>query len=579
MMKRHAWWMVLAAMLAVTISITGATAARPDEAISSPPVGVERSVAQTVWFQGFLADVDTGDPINDTYTIVARIFGAAMGGAALWGPETHSGVDVTEGWFNIELGSVIGGLPAFDAPPYYVELTVDGEVLSPRLKLGSVPTALRAGASESGGGSLWHEIDAGIAYDDTVAIGTAFPNQLFTISPLHFGEPCFQRFRPIIIRGVEGGDRFGEGTVLGLLPMDPDFYIVNEEDDGWTWLGGGNWPSAAVTDSAKFVVSPFAYNPGPRPGLDPPGALTIDGGAVGDYGAAIYSSQEYSGAHVLHAQYYGDSENVVAVYGDATNDEWGIGGEFHGGMFGAIGVAESVSEGGDLIGVLGVADDPLDDADYLYSVYGIDPGGVRSVESYSGYFEGDVYVGGVLDYPIAATRIDHPLDPENMTLSHASVESPDMMNVYNGNVVLDGAGEATVALPDYFEAFNRDFRYQLTCIGGFAPVYVAEEIVGNSFRIAGGEPGMKISWMVTGIRNDAYAQENPLVVEKAKAGRAVGRYLQPEAYGMPSTMSVEYRKDLEAARARTKAANAERSARVAEQRERAKAAREEGWRK
>ena len=40
-----------------------------------------------------------------------------------------------------------------------------------------------------------------------------------------------------------------------------------------------------------------------------------------------------------------------------------------------------------------------------------------------------------------------------------------MMNVYNGNVTLDSKGEATVELPDYFGALNRDYRYQLTPIG------------------------------------------------------------------------------------------------------------------
>src|SRR5262245_52630645 len=43
--------------------------------------------------------------------------------------------------------------------------------------------------------------------------------------------------------------------------------------------------------------------------------------------------------------------------------------------------------------------------------------------------------------------IDHPLDPENKYLYHASVESPDMMNIYNGNVVFDDHGEAVVICP------------------------------------------------------------------------------------------------------------------------------------
>ncbi len=584
MMKRHAWWVVLAVMLVTGLAITGATSASSIDFREGTMLEGDamRDVAPTIWFQGFLADYDTGDPVNATYNIVARIFAVPSGGGALWGPETHHGVTITQGWFNIELGSVIGSLPDFATPPYFVELIVDGEILAPRLKLASVPTALHAGTSDDG--DYWYEIDEGIAYADTIAIGTSYPDELLTISPLHFGDVVFQRFRPIIIRDGEGGDRFGEGAVLGLLPMDPDFYIVNEEDTGWTWLGAGNYPTAALTDSAKFVISPYAFGGGgPRSGLEPPAALTVDCGDVGMYGAAIYASHDYEGSHVVHAEYYGDAPAAVAVYGDATStDLWGIGGEFHGSTFGAVGMADGSQESGTLTGLLGIADDSMGVADYVFGVYGMDPAGGprRAIESYSGYFEGDVYVGGFLDYPVAASKIDHPLDPTNMTLSHAAVESPDMMNVYNGNVVLDGTGEATVQLPDYFDALNSDFRYQLTCIGGFAPVYIAEEIAGNSFRIAGGEAGMKISWMVTGIRSDSYAQQNRVVVEEPKIGRAVGRYLQPEAYGMPATMGVEYNEELESRRAAAAAANAERSARVAAQREQAKAASDtESWRK
>jgi hypothetical protein len=127
-------------------------------------------------------------------------------------------------------------------------------------------------------------------------------------------------------------------------------------------------------------------------------------------------------------------------------------------------------------------------------------------------------------------RIDDPLDPANKYLYHASVESPDMMNLYNGTVVLDEGGEATVKLPDWFEALNRDFRYQLTCIGGFAPVYIAQEIGNNTFRIAGGAPGLKVSWQVTGVRHDPYAEahRSPVEVEKPLAER--GHYLHPELY-------------------------------------------------
>ena len=140
---------------------------------------------------------------------------------------------------------------------------------------------------------------------------------------------------------------------------------------------------------------------------------------------------------------------------------------------------------------------------------------------------GNLFKGG------GAFRIDHPLDPENKYLSHSFVESPDMKNIYDGVAVLDEAGEAIITLPDWFEALNGDFRYQLTPMGAAFVPYVAEEITGNQFKVAGGIPGRKVSWQVTGIRHDAFANANRIQVEEQKPDAAVGTYLHPEAFGQP----------------------------------------------
>jgi hypothetical protein len=129
---------------------------------------------------------------------------------------------------------------------------------------------------------------------------------------------------------------------------------------------------------------------------------------------------------------------------------------------------------------------------------------------------GNLHVTGTLSKGAGTFRIDHPLDPENKYLSHSFVESPDMKNVYDGVVTLDADGTAVVRLPEWFEALNQDFRYQLTCLHAFAPVYVAKEIAANQFTIAGGTAGVKVSWQVTGIRHDAFAIAHPIQVEEEK---------------------------------------------------------------
>jgi hypothetical protein len=132
--------------------------------------------------------------------------------------------------------------------------------------------------------------------------------------------------------------------------------------------------------------------------------------------------------------------------------------------------------------------------------------------------------------PSGYFKIDHPLDPLNKNLFHSFVESPDMKNIYDGIATLDSKGEAVVVLPEWFEALNRDFRYQLTCIGGSALVFISEEIKDNSFSIAGGKEGLKVSWQVTGIRKDPYANKYRVQVEEEKSPGEKGRYLYPDAY-------------------------------------------------
>ena len=67
----------------------------------------------------------------------------------------------------------------------------------------------------------------------------------------------------------------------------------------------------------------------------------------------------------------------------------------------------------------------------------------------------------------------------------------------------------------------------------FVP-FVAEEIAGNQFRIGGGIAGRKVSWQVTGIRHDAYANAHRIPVEELKPTAAMGTYLHPEAFGQPA---------------------------------------------
>jgi hypothetical protein len=163
-----------------------------------------------------------------------------------------------------------------------------------------------------------------------------------------------------------------------------------------------------------------------------------------------------------------------------------------------------------------------------------------TVETYD-MTAGNVNVIGNLTKGSGTFKIDHPLDPENKYLYHSFVESPDMMNIYNGNVTTDAKGKATVTLPDYFDALNKDFRYQLTVVGGtFAQAIVSKEVSGNSFEIKTNQPNIKVSWQVTGVRQDAYANAHRVVPEVEKEARNKGKYLYPAVYGQPVTKGINY---------------------------------------
>jgi hypothetical protein len=141
---------------------------------------------------------------------------------------------------------------------------------------------------------------------------------------------------------------------------------------------------------------------------------------------------------------------------------------------------------------------------------------------------------------VKAFTMDHPLDPVNKTLMHAAIESNEVLNAYSGNVVTDASGKATVKLPDYFEAINKDFRYQLTVIGSFAQAIINKEVSNNQFEIATNQPNVKVSWEVKGVRNDAHMQKTPFVAEKMKPVAQRGKYLDPAAHNQTADKGVSY---------------------------------------
>jgi hypothetical protein len=178
-------------------------------------------------------------------------------------------------------------------------------------------------------------------------------------------------------------------------------------------------------------------------------------------------------------------------------------------------------------------------SDSSYGVYGYSSTGYGVYSASNARVSGDLSVIGTLSKGGGSFKIDHPLDPANKFLYHSFVESPDMLNVYSGTVTLDAGGEATVTLPDWFEALNRDARIQLTAVGEFSPLFVKSKVHDGAFSIAGGKASQEVFWQLTGIRQDAWANAHRIPVEQEKPAAERGLYLHPVENGQPAAKGID----------------------------------------
>ncbi|MFT5779859.1 MAG: hypothetical protein ACI837_002818 [Crocinitomicaceae bacterium] len=182
-------------------------------------------------------------------------------------------------------------------------------------------------------------------------------------------------------------------------------------------------------------------------------------------------------------------------------------------------------------------------------------------KGYWGVVGEDRYLGGVAgaygvfsngDFGATGVKtfiIDHPMDPENKFLKHFSTESNEVLNIYRGNAVFAENGEAIIELPDYYDAINTNPSYNLTPVGGFAQLYIKEEISEGKFIIGGGTEGLKVSWTIYSERNDPYLRNYPekKAVEVEKREGQKGKYVMPQLYNQPMDKKMIQSEDKEKA--------------------------------
>lgn len=345
------------------------------------------------------------------------------------------------------------------------------------------------------------------------------------------------------------------GTGNGIWGVATGAGVAGFFDGGTTGRGiivssGSSGIGTSTPTGRLYVTQPAT----PVPAIDTFAAITgfsystqgcLKGGVFGTYNSSNYGvgvqGTGYNGVNNQDANTtFGVGNQDLGVYGSANTA--GVMGASVGGI-GVVGYNKNASFAattgiGNTYGVYGNAQTVggATVPSVRYGVYGFASG---AATNYAGYFSGNVQITGSIAKGSGTFKIDHPLDPENKYLYHSFVESPDMMNIYNGNVTTDANGYATVKLPGYFDALNKDFRYQLTVIGTFAQAIVAEEVHNGSFVVRTNEPNVKVSWQVTGIRQDKYANAHRVVAEVEKEPAAKGYYLHAAEWGQPQSRSMD----------------------------------------
>jgi hypothetical protein len=514
-----------------------------------------------VRFSGTLHDVN-GKPLTNLTGVTFYLYKEEQGGAPLF-LETQNVQPDTNGHYSVALGaSASHGLPGYvfaSGEARWLAIQPEGQPEQPRVLLLSVPYAMKALDAETLGGrpaSAYLLANPGTA-GGSASTPISSNGKTSGVTPFALGGGGTANYLSKWTSGTNLGNSAlyqNSSGNIGIsttspgqkLEVDSGNFMVkgtnNFKTSGQTafvYVGDANHPIEAINSGGlalgAYLVPQAVYIADSTGhvgiGTTSPGyPLTVSSSGV----AADFVTSAVGG-DIIHAD--GPDGTVFSVNSGSNN----------GGSIGVVNVTTTNSVSTDGLNAYSYSDIGVFGSASPYSEFsvgvwgdGVDTYGIGNM---AGWFNGDVYVNGNLSKSSGSFKIDHPLDPANKYLYHSFVESPDMKNIYDGEVVLDGNGEAVVRLPDWFESLNQDFRYQLTAVGAPAPnLHIKEKVHGNAFAIGGGVAGMEVSWQVTGIRHDAWANAHRLQVEVPKRASERGYYLHPELFGAPEERGVTWAK-------------------------------------
>ena len=488
--------------------------------------GISSILAQTpqsFFYQAVVRDVDGALLADQSVSFRLSIREMALGGTIVY-QEIHPATTSEYGLANLTVGQglvALGNFSTIDwgASTYFLEVEFDPAGGFAFLAMGgsqlvSVPYALHAGSVDS--------------VDDADADPL---NEIQDIS-LSGNELSITGGSTVVLRAGGGGGSLDEAY-----------------DNGGAGLG------RIITANAGAVQVDNLNSNGV--GLD------VNSNVSGAVGLRVRNQLASNTFSAIQAETNSNSAAASAVVGSSTGFAWGVSGQVSQNATSQAGVYGSNLRTNGGHGVLGIGYNGLvGETNYSggNAIYGenydaIAPLGLGIGVAGTGYYGvlgEDRYLGSIAgaygvysngnfgSSGVKAFCIDHPAAPEEKFLRHFSVESNEVLNVYRGTIVCGQNGEALIELPDYFELINTDPSYQLTPIGAYAQLYIKEELKDGKFLIGGANPGMKVSWELTDLRNDPYLQQYPQnrEVVVAKDERSKGKYLMPQLYGKDASQTM-----------------------------------------
>jgi hypothetical protein len=589
---------MIVSMIAVMLLVgsAGATDVAPAQVAMAPTgdigkvkiLGPALGVPEHVNVQGYVTEADPKDTLTGSHSMEFDLWTLASGGARLWGDS--GSVLFQAGLFSKTLTIPSNNL--IDGTQRWLEITVDGQTLSPRVEVTSAAfayrsiksdTAVYAASASIPDGSVTTAklandavtstkiLNGSIAADDlgqmgagagqvmkwtgsawqprndSVASGTGGDNAwvrgspdsvLFTVHELGLaraGNVVYGNYRWYHVD-------FGSECTTGTSGADRAYCTVsggfrNVASGTNATVGGGSNNKATLGNTTVC---------GGNQNAALGSTATVSGGSInrasGD-GSTVGggSANRASGTYSVVSGGYCDSATVegAVVGGGENNTASGqfstiTGGEQNdaSGNWSTIGGGEYNTASGEDAAVAGGLDNISAGQAAFTAGYGSE---VPSAYSYSVALNGMTATAsnqtrvGTLSKAGGTFTIDHPLEPYGKILNHYFIEGPEMRNIYDGEAVLDSSGRAVVMLPGYFAALNRNPRVQLTGVGSADVVYLAQKVDGNMF-VAGGKPGMAVYWQVTGERADMSAEaiRRLMPVEQPKTGDLAGQMLDDE---------------------------------------------------